>query len=167
MDSALVALITAGGGAAVAALTFLLNASRERRDRLQQRKLERYSELLSTISDLAVKGLDPDTHRRYAMAVNTIGLTAPQSLIESLFRFHDEIQVSNPRRTQAQHDHLLTELVLEMRRSLELPFDDDPKTFQFRLVGGFFQPSSFAATDTGAGVRRPALEHAGPKGDGP
>jgi len=132
----IVAVITVGGSALVAAVTFLLNSRQTRRDELQQRKLESYTELLSALSDLAVTGLDEHTNRRYATAVNTIGLTAPQYVIEALLAFADEIRVSNRNRSPERHDQLLSALIFQMRRSLEPPFSDDVTSFGFRLVGG-------------------------------
>ncbi len=49
--------------------------------------------------------------------------------------FHDEIKVSNTARSQDGHDKQLKALVLALRESLELPFPDEPATFQFHLVG--------------------------------
>lgn len=137
MDTVVVvAIVSVAGSIVVAALTFWLNTIQKRRDDLRQRKLERYQELLETISDLAVRGTDDETNARYATAFNTIGLTAPQFVIEALLAFQDQISVANQNQSQDRHDALLSQLVLEMRRSLELPLDDDRTTFRFRLVGG-------------------------------
>lgn len=103
---------------------------------MRQRKTEHYRELLSSISDLAVKGLNDETQARYATASNTIALIAPQQVIAALADFQGEIDISNPKRSLERHDELLTKLVLAIRHSLELPFEDDPSTFRFRLVGG-------------------------------
>lgn len=100
-----------------------------------------YTELLTSISDLAVLGLNEETQGRFARAVNTIGLTAPQEVIEALLDFTAEIQVSKLDRTQDRHDQLLNTLLLRIRKSLDLPFTDDPETFRFRLLGGFPQKS--------------------------
>lgn len=131
-----VAIVSAAGSVVVAALTFWLNTIQKRRDDLRQRKVERYQELLEAISDLAVHGTDDKTNARYATAVNTIGLTAPQFVIEALLAFQDEISVANKNQSKERHDALLSRLVLEMRRSLEFPLDDNPATFRFKLVGG-------------------------------
>jgi len=80
--------------------------------------------------------LSDETQARYATASNTIALIAPQKVIAALDEFQQEIDISNPKRSPVRHDELLTKLVLELRRSLELPFEDDVSTFRFRLVGG-------------------------------
>lgn len=136
-----VAVAGAAGSVILAATTFLLNARHTAKDRLSQRKLDRYTELLTAISDLAVKGVSEATNTRYATAANTIVLTAPQAVVDALFTFQQEITISNPKRSIDEHDTLLTELVLQIRKSLELPFKDDPSTFKFKLVGPATNPS--------------------------
>src|SRR5437660_4462260 len=131
-----VAIITAAASIIVAAVSFILTTRQKRSDELRQRKMEHYRELLSSISDLAVKGLSDETQARYATASNTIALIASQKVIAALDEFQQEIAISNPKRSLVRHDELLTKLVLELRRSLELPFERDVSTFRFRLVVG-------------------------------
>lgn len=134
--SAAAAVISASFGIIVVAVTHFLNVRQKRMDELRQRKLEHYKELLSAISNTAIHGLNEETGARYSSAINTIALTAPQSVIKALLEYHDEIKVTNPNRSIQRHNQLLTKLVLEIRRSLELPFQDDPETFEYRLAGG-------------------------------
>lgn len=132
----LVAIITASASIVIAALTFVMTKRAERKDVLQQRKLSHYQELLSAISDLAIDDIDKDeANLRFAKAVNTIALVAPQNVITELMNFHDEIKFSNTEKTLEKHDQKLKNLLLSMRKSLELPFKDDPKSFNFHLVG--------------------------------
>lgn len=117
-------------------MTFYLTKRAERRDKLQQRKLEHYGQLLGAISDLASDAADsPEANELFNRAVNTIVLVAPQNVVQAVMAFHDEIKISNPNRTQGGHDRRLIELILAIRKSLELPFPDDPATFNFHLVG--------------------------------
>lgn len=120
----------------MAALSFALNKRAERKTALQQRKLAHYQELLNALSDLAVDGIDKEkANQRFANAVNTIALVAPQHVIEALMRFHDEVKFSNPNASQEGHDRALKILLLAIRKSLDLPFRDDPTTFDFHLIG--------------------------------
>jgi uncharacterized protein YigA (DUF484 family) len=137
METALqVAIVSAALSIIGASLTFYLTKRAERRDRLQQRKLEHYSQLLGAISDLASDGADQvEANERFNRAVNTIVLVAPQEVVDAVMAFHDEIKFSNPNRTLDGHDRRLNELVLAIRKSLELPFPDNAKTFRFHLVG--------------------------------
>ena len=132
----IIAIISASASILVAALSFALNKWSERKNSIQQRKLAHYQELLYSISDLAVDGVDKDkANQRFANAANTIALVAPQYAIDALMAFHDEIKFSNPNHTQEGHDKALINLLLAIRKSLELPFKDDPKTFNFHLIG--------------------------------
>lgn len=132
----LVAIIGALASIIIAASTFVLTKRAERKDVLQQRKLSHYQELLSAISDLAIDDVDKEeANLRFAKSVNTIALVAPQEVITELMNFHDEIKFSNTEKTLEKHDQKLKSLLLAMRKSLELPFKDDPKNFNFHLVG--------------------------------
>ncbi len=123
----MVAIISASASVVVAALSFALNKRAERKAALQQRKLVHYQELLNSLSDLAVNGIDKDkANQRFATAANTIALVAPPYVIEALMQFHDEVKFSNPNKSQEGHDKALKELLLAIRRSLDLPFRDDP-----------------------------------------
>jgi hypothetical protein len=108
----------------------------QRLDQLRERKLERYQELLSAISDLADRSQDQEAaRRRFAAAANTIVLVAPPEVVNAVMDFHDETCASNRERTQERHDRLLKALILRLRRSLDLPFADDETDLNFHLVG--------------------------------
>ena len=72
---------------------------------------------------------------RFALAVNTIGLAAPQYVINALMAFHDEVKFSNPQQSQERHDKLLNDLVLAIRKDIGLAKGDDVGTFKFHLIG--------------------------------
>jgi hypothetical protein len=132
----LVAIIAASASIIVASFNFILTKRAERKDVLQLRKLTHYQELLSAISDLAIDDVDKDeANLKFAKAVNTIALVAPQNVINELMIFHAEIKYSNTERSLEKHDQKLRNLLLAMRKSLELPFKDDAKKFNFHLVG--------------------------------
>lgn len=129
-----VAIIAGAASIVVAALSFWLTKRAERRDALQQRKLEHYRELLFAISDLAVDGVDKEAaNQRFARAANVIVLVAPPRVINALMAFHDEVKFSNPNRSSEGHDKKLKELLKEIRWSLQLPFENEP--FEFHLIG--------------------------------
>jgi hypothetical protein len=130
------AIITSGSAILVAALTFYLTKRYELRREWRQKKLDHYKEFLSAISDLAVDGIDKEkANKRLALAANTISLVAPQNVIIAWMNFHQEIKYTNPNRTLEKHDRLLVELVLAIRRDVNLTTRDNKKTFVFRLIG--------------------------------
>lgn len=73
--------------------------------------------------------------KRFANAANTIALVAPQYVTEALMKFHDEVKFTNPNRSSEGHDRALKELLSAVRKSLDLPFKDVSKTFDFHLIG--------------------------------
>ncbi|MBI4559846.1 MAG: hypothetical protein HY706_19835 [Candidatus Hydrogenedentes bacterium] len=131
-----VAIISASASIAVATFSFVFSKWAERRAALQQRKLAHYQELLNAISDLAIDGTDKNrANQRFATAANTIALVAPQYVIKALMQFHDEVKYSNPNKSAEGHDKALKKLLLAIRTSLQLPFQDDPYNFDFHLIG--------------------------------
>jgi hypothetical protein len=130
-----VAIISAATGIVVAAGSFVWTNRQRRQDDLRQRKLGHYKELLSAFSELAIDGTDKEAgNLRLCRAMNTIALVAPQAVITALMDYHSEVQFSNPNRTKEGHDQRLTVLLLQIRKSLELP-PDNPQTFKFHFIG--------------------------------
>ena len=130
-----VAIVSAAASVIVAAVSLVFNARQSRAQELRELKLARYTELLTTISDLAVHGLTADTQAKYSSACNTISLTASPAVIRALYEYEEELNIHNPRRTLERQRELFSKLVRELRRSLELPFEEEPD-FQFLLMGG-------------------------------
>jgi hypothetical protein len=132
----LVAIISASGSVIVAAFTYLLSKRQQINAEWRTQKLSHYRELLASLSDLAVDGVDKEVaNKRFSLAFNTIALVAPQSVIDALNKFHDEVKFSNVNRSDERHDQFLKELVLAIRADLNLSTKDDPQTFSFHLIG--------------------------------
>ena len=134
MDTDITVAIIAGAASIfVASLSFLLTKRAERRDALQQRKLEHYGELLQSILDLADEGVDnEDATRRFARAANITILVAPPRVINALMAFHDEIKSSNLNPYEESHEKKFEELLVAIRWSLQLPFENE--SFNFHLI---------------------------------
>jgi hypothetical protein len=134
-----VAIISAAASIFVASISVILATRQKQAEDLRQRKLEHYKLLLSAISDLVLYESNEnawnEANNKFASAANTIAMVAPQSVITALMAFHDEVKFSNPNHSPERHDQLLIELLLKIRRSLDLPFKDDPTTFTFHLIG--------------------------------
>lgn len=135
-DTITVALITVSGSILVAALTYYLTKRHELEVQWQTEKLNHYKALFSSLSDLAVDGMDKnEANKTFALAVNTIALAAPQYVIDALMAFHDEVKFSNPDRSPERHDKLLNELLLAVRKDIRLAKGDEAKSFKFHLIG--------------------------------
>lgn len=137
MNTSIIAtLITVSGGIMVAALTFYLTKRHEIKVEWQKQKLNHYKVLLSSLSDLAVDGTDKEkANMNFSLAANTIALVAPQYVISSLMTFHDHVKFTNPNKSQEEHDRLLRELLLAIRKDIGLAEKDNLKTFDFHLIG--------------------------------
>ena len=138
----IVAVVSASASILAAALTFYLTKRHEFAVQLRKQKLNHYSVLFTSISDLAVEGTNKDNaNKNFAIAANTIGLAAPQYVINALMAFHDEIKFSNPHKSQQRHDKLLNDLLLAIRKDIGLAKGDDAGTFNFHLIGSTPQSS--------------------------
>jgi hypothetical protein len=132
----IIAIISVSGSILVAALTFYLTKRHQIKVEWQHQKLNHYKVLISALSDLAVDGTDKtEANMRFSLASNTIALAAPQYVIEALMDFHDEVKYSNPNRTIENHDKLLMNLLLAIRRDIGLAEKDNAETFKFHLIG--------------------------------
>ncbi len=135
-DLIVVAIITSSGSLLVAAVTYYLTKKHELSVQWRNEKLNHYKMLFSSFSDLAVDGTDKDAaNKNLALAVNTIGLVAPQYVINALMAFHNEVKFSNTDRSPDRHDKLLKELILAVRKDIGLAKGDDVPTFNFHLIG--------------------------------
>jgi len=137
MNTTIIAtLITVSGSIMVAALTFYLTKKHEIKVEWQKQKLNHYKVLISSLSDLAVDGTDKEeANMKFSLAANTIALAAPQYVISALMAFHDHVKFTNPNPSPEKHDRLLIELLLAIRKDIGLAEKDNPRTFDFHLIG--------------------------------
>lgn len=137
MDSSVItALVTAGAGIIIAAMTYYFTKRHEFEIQQQKDKINHYKVLLSALSDLAMDDTDKEeANKRFALAVNTIALIANQDVITALMKFHDEIKFSNPNKSAERHDELLKVLLLAIRKDIKLSVKDNKNSFIFHLIG--------------------------------
>ena len=132
-NSILVAMITVIGGASI---TYYFTKKQQLEAEWRREKLNHYKVLFTAISDLAVSGTDKENaNQRFSLATNNIGLVAPQNVIKALMNFHEEVKFSNPNPSLENHDRLLKELLLAIRKDIGLSSKDNPDTFVFHLIG--------------------------------
>lgn len=131
----LVAVISVTGSIVIAAISYFLTKRQQREIDWRNLKLDHYRNLLMSISDLAVDNTDVEAHYRFAQAINTIALVAPQNVIEAMLEFHDGVKQSNEHRSQFLHDKLLAKLLFTIRKDLKLRPKDNINTFNYHLVG--------------------------------
>lgn len=134
-NEVLVAAITASSGVVIAAVSYFLTKRQQRETEWRNSKLNHYKVLLSSISGLAVDNADVDAHHRFALALNTLALVAPQKVVEATLAFHDGVKISSQDRSLEHHDQLLAQLLLAIREDLGMNPKDNPRTFRYHLVG--------------------------------
>jgi hypothetical protein len=134
-NEVLVAIISVSGSLIIAAVSYFFAKRQQREAEWRDSKLNHYKVLLSSMSDLAVDNQDTEAHRRFALAINTLALVAPQDVIKAMLAFHDEIRESRQGHDPARHDQLLGKLLLVIRKDLGMKPKDDPLTFQYHLIG--------------------------------
>jgi hypothetical protein len=136
MTTIIIAIIGASATLFGAALTYYLTKKQQIDKEWRDAKINHYKVLISSLSDLAVDGTDKnEANMRFALATNTISLVAPQYVVTALMNFHDEVKFSNPNKKPENHDKLLIELLLAIRKDIKISEKDDPKTFKFHLIG--------------------------------
>ena len=134
-DGILIAMITASASIIVAALTFHFTKRHELKEQWRYEKINHYKVLFSAISDLACDGTDKtDANYRFALAVNTVALVAPQYVIKAIIDFHDEVKFSNQNPSNERHNFLLKELLRSVRRDIGRARGDN-SSFDFHLIG--------------------------------
>ena len=128
-----VALITASASVIIAAATFFLTKRSERAAQLRQRKEEQYYDLLRAFAAFHDATSDVvKARQQLANAINLVVLVAPQYVITSVMAIYHEMLIWPPRPDEQRR--LLLDLILKLRKSLELPFEDDASTFDFEIV---------------------------------
>lgn len=134
-SSILVAIITVVGSLLAASITFYLTKNHQIEAEWRHEKLNHYKVLLSSISELAEDGINRgEANKRFLLAFNTIALVAPQYVIKALVDYQYETRTSNSNPSLENHDRLLKELLLAIRKDIGLSTKDNPDTFIFHLI---------------------------------
>jgi hypothetical protein len=137
LDTVLAAAITMTGGIVVAAMSFYLTKRYEQKAKWQQDKLNHYRVLLSSLSDWlgGPSGRErDDAKKRFALAINTITLVAPQDVIEALRDFVDVVQ-----KTNAFDQQKWNRVLMAARRDIGIASADERADVLIPLVG--YSPS--------------------------
>lgn len=126
------AVMASSTALAVAVVGYWFTKKREREAELRKERLDHYKELVSSLSDILEGDNNFQGQKRFAVACNNLNLVAPVSVLKALQGFQDETKSSNPGRTLERHDQLLSLLLVEMRRDLNISLGDEPE-LMFRL----------------------------------
>jgi hypothetical protein len=127
-------LITFFGSILLAGFTYWSTKSKEREAELRKEKLEYYKKFIESINETIEGDKTPDGNLKFAKANNNLMLMAPQSVIEALNQFRDEISISNSAHsTLENHDRLLSTLMYEIRKDLKISPKDKKDQLRIKL----------------------------------
>lgn len=127
------AVVSASSAVVVAGLSYLFTKKREREAELRKEKLEHYKAFISSMTGNISGQSTGEGQRAFSQACNNLNLIAPQSVINALQEFQQEILITNKNRSEERHDKLLSRLLYEMRKDLQVTPSDDLTTFRVRL----------------------------------
>ncbi|HQW53790.1 MAG TPA: hypothetical protein PLU69_07550 [Acinetobacter sp.] len=118
----------------LAGFTYWSTKSKEREAELRKEKLEYYKKFIESINETIEGDKTPDGNLKFAKASNNLMLMAPQSVIEALNQFRDEISISNSAHsTLENHDRLLSTLMYEIRKDLKISPKDKKDQLRIKL----------------------------------
>ena len=125
-------LIAASGAVVLAGVTYWFTKKREREAELRKEKLEHYKEFVLALSGVISGEGTPEGQKGFARACNKLNLVAPQAVIRALQDFQKAIKPGNDT-NRALHDKLLSSLLYEMRKDLQITPKDKDTSFVFGL----------------------------------
>lgn len=128
--SFITAIVGFFGSLAVAFLTYWSTKRREREAEWRKEKLTYYKAFVESLSGIVEGDSTQEGHRLYAKTTNNLLLFAPQPVIVALNAYRSEACISNPHRSQEEHDKLLAALLLAIRKDIGMSPKDDAATFK-------------------------------------
>lgn len=127
------AIIPAVAAVILAAISYWFTKKGERVSELRKEKLENYKDFVACINGVLEEVTTLENRASFSKACNKLNLIAPQSVIEAMNDFRQEIAISNTTRCKNRHDKLLSTLFYEIRRDLGVSPKDDDSTFMVKL----------------------------------
>ena len=139
MDTTIiVAIIAIAGSSIVALITYILNVSKELEAELRKEKLVYYKDFVESFSGI-IEGEDTtEGHQAHSKAANNLLLFAPQNVLEAVDVYKIFIADETKRGEEFldEHNHLLSEMMYQIRQDIEIEPEDDKETFSVNLWSG-------------------------------
>ncbi len=134
MNTSLIVEAIAGAVAViVAALSYLFTKTKEREADWRKWKYEQYKEFMVSISGIVAGDSTPEGNRAFAKACNTLHLIGSKGVLDALHAYQDEARFSNPNHLAAKEAALLSRLVWEVRKDVEIPGTPQASEFSVDL----------------------------------
>ncbi len=131
--SVVVSAIAAASGVIVAAVSFFLTKKREREADWRKYKYEQYKEFMVSISGIVAGDSTPEGNRAFARSCNTLHLIGSKGVLVALHAYQDEVGSSNPSHSAAKESAMLSKLVWEVRKDIEIPGTPQSSDFTVQL----------------------------------
>ena len=131
-----VAIITAGTGVLVSAITFFLTKAKEREADWRTQKLEHYKAFLVALNAIVGPPAPSEDRVRFANAANNLFLVGSKDVLVSLRDYLDATADSRTQVDLDRHDKLLTLLIVAIRKDIGVRGKPLPERFEFRLWSG-------------------------------
>ena len=131
--SVVVSVIAAASSVVVVAVSFYLTKKEEREADWRKYKYEQYKEFLLSMSGIVGTDSTPDGNRSFAKACNTLHLIGSTGVLAALHAYQGEIRDSNQNKSNAKHDALLSTLIWEIRKDLDIPGTPEASDFSVYL----------------------------------
>jgi hypothetical protein len=132
MNAVIISVLVSGAFTLVIAyISDKFGRKRDREAEWRKVKLEQYREYTAALSGTVHQGRDATAQRRYADAVNNLGLIAPKNVLKALYSFQKEISYSNSDRNSRRYEELISDLMRAMRADCQPEDPEDEKDFTF------------------------------------
>jgi len=136
MDTAIiVAIIAITGSVFGAVITYALNVNKELEAEIRKEKLAYYKDFIESFSGILEGEDTTEGHQLHGKAANNLILFAPQNVLEAVEAY--KTFIANASQTDKafmdEHNHLLSNMMYQIRQDIEIEPEDDPKTFSINL----------------------------------
>ncbi|MDQ7058817.1 MAG: hypothetical protein Q9N62_10485 [Ghiorsea sp.] len=136
MDTTIiVAIIAIAGSFIVAVITYALNVSKELEAELRKEKLTYYKDFVESLSGVLEGEDTTEGHQLHSKAANNLLLFAPQNVLTAVEEYKILIATTTKRDEvfMTEHNHLLSNLMYQIRKDIEIDPEDNPDTFCINL----------------------------------
>jgi len=128
-SSIVIEVIASAAAVVVAALSYLFTKMKEREADWRKWKYEQYKEFLTALSG-NVGPPDPETHRAFLRACNTLNLIGSRDVLASLQALIASMSADKPRE---ENNARISRLIWEIRRDVRMPGTPGAEEFSARL----------------------------------
>ena len=129
----LVSFFSIFGSVIVACLGYIFTKWKEREADWRKERLNNYKVYISSLNMIMEGHSTEEGQSIHRVACNSLNLIAPQSVICAVQEFEKEIKTDNKNKSRESHDRLLSNVLYEMRKDLNISPADNKESFLIHL----------------------------------